>query len=67
METLKAEGDPRALGQTEVFDDYHYTGGRGKGYETWLQQQEAGPLAELKKKLEDKRGSKAGKRAKAAK
>lgn len=67
LETLKAEGDPRALGQTEVFDEYRYTAGRTKGYETWLKQQESGPLAELKQQLEAKRGSKAGKKAKAAK
>src|SRR5262245_23411342 len=68
VEMLKAEGDPRALGQTEVFDTYKYTAGRGKGYETWLQQQEAGPLAELNQKLQSKRGEKgekAGKKAKA--
>ena len=50
---LKNEGDPRALAQPEAFDPYKYTGGRGKGYETWLQQQETGPLAELKAKLEE--------------
>jgi hypothetical protein len=53
MDMLKAEGDPRALGQFEVFDTYKYQGGRGKGYETWLKEQEATKLAELKKKLEE--------------
>jgi arylsulfatase A-like enzyme len=53
MDMLKAEGDPRALGQFEVFDAYKYQGGRTKGYETWLKEQEATKLAELKKKLED--------------
>lgn len=52
MDLLKAEGDPRALGQFEVFDDYHYVGSRKKGYETWLKEQEATTLADLKKKLE---------------
>jgi N-sulfoglucosamine sulfohydrolase len=53
MQLLKAEGDPRALGQFEVFDDYHYLGGRKKGYETWLKMQEETTLAELKKRLEE--------------
>jgi hypothetical protein len=52
MDLLKAEGDPRALGEFEVFDDYHYLGGRKKGYETWLKEQEATTLAELKARLE---------------
>lgn len=51
MSLLKEEQDPRALGHTEVFDTYHYVGGRGKGYETWLKEQEA-KLSELKVKLE---------------
>jgi N-sulfoglucosamine sulfohydrolase len=50
---LKNEGDPRALAQPEAFDPYNYIGGRNKGYETWLQRQETGPLAELKTKLEE--------------
>jgi arylsulfatase A-like enzyme len=52
MGMLKEEQDPRALGKSEVFDTYEYQGGRGKGYETWLKEQEATTLAELKKKLE---------------
>jgi N-sulfoglucosamine sulfohydrolase len=70
MSALKEEGDPRALGKgDEVFDTYQYTAGRGKGYETWLASQEAGPLAELNKKLESAKSSKAakGKKAKAEK
>jgi N-sulfoglucosamine sulfohydrolase len=51
MELLKEEGDPRALGEFKVFDDYHYLSGRKKGYETWLKSQEATTLAELKKRL----------------
>jgi N-sulfoglucosamine sulfohydrolase len=68
MTMLKEEEDPRALGHFEVFDTYQYQGGRGKGYETWLKEQEATTLAELKKKLEEppKAGGKKGKRAKAA-
>jgi hypothetical protein len=53
MTMLKNEGDPRALAQPEAFDPYKYTGGRNKGYETWLKQQESGALAELKSRLEE--------------
>jgi N-sulfoglucosamine sulfohydrolase len=66
MSTLKEEGDPRALGNgDEVFDTYQYTAGRGKGYETWLAQQEATVLAELNKKLETtKKAAKGAKKGK---
>jgi arylsulfatase A-like enzyme len=37
MEMLVAEKDPRALGHAEIFDTYKYLGGRGKGYETWME------------------------------
>ena len=37
---LKAEGDPRALGNGAIFDTYKYVGARGKGYDTWLKAQE---------------------------
>jgi len=40
MALLKAEQDPRALGQAAIFDTYQYTGPRNKGYETWLKAQE---------------------------
>jgi arylsulfatase A-like enzyme len=68
MSALKEEGDPRALGRgDEVFDTYEYTAGRGKGYETWLKQQEATVLADLGEKLKAAKGSgKAAKRAKKA-
>ena len=69
MSLLKDEGDPRALGKTELFDTYQYTGGRGKGYETWLQQQEATVLQELNNKLKESatktKAKKAGKKKKA--
>jgi N-sulfoglucosamine sulfohydrolase len=66
MTMLKEEEDPRALGHFEVFDTYTYQGGRTKGYETWLKEQEATTLAELKKKLEEKAkaGGKKGKKGK---
>ena len=63
MSLLKDEGDPRALGHFEVFDTYQYKGGRAKGYETWLKQQEATTLADLKKKLDEQPKSE-GKRKK---
>jgi N-sulfoglucosamine sulfohydrolase len=65
MSMLKEEGDPRALGKgDEVFDTYEYTAGRGKGYETWLAQQEATALKELDSKL---KAAKAAGKAKKAK
>jgi N-sulfoglucosamine sulfohydrolase len=36
MDLLRADQDPRALGNGAVFDTYRYVGGRTKGYETWL-------------------------------
>ena len=43
---LKAEQDPRALGNGKVFDSYRYLGGRGgKGFDEWLESQ-AAPLAD---------------------
>ncbi len=38
---LAEEKDPRALGNAAIFDTYKYVGNRGKGYETWLNAQEA--------------------------
>jgi N-sulfoglucosamine sulfohydrolase len=68
MSMLKEEQDPRALAHTEIFDTYHYTAGRGKGYETWLAQQEATVLAELNAKLESsKKAAKGGKAKRAGK
>ncbi len=60
MSLLKDEDDPRAYGHTEVFDTYKYTGARGKGYETWLKEQESTVLEELKKKLDGGAGAKKG-------
>jgi arylsulfatase A-like enzyme len=67
MDMLKAEGDPRALGQSEVFDTYKYLGGRTKGYDTWLKNQEATILAELKKKIEADAAKPPAKKGKGAK
>jgi hypothetical protein len=58
MDLLKKDEDPRALGHEEVFDTYTYQGGRGKGYETWLREQEAGVLKDLKRKLDEGKGAK---------
>lgn len=66
MSALKDEGDPRALGKgDEIFDTYQYTAGRGKGYETWLAQQEATVLKELNEKLKTTKAAAKGKKAKA--
>jgi N-sulfoglucosamine sulfohydrolase len=48
LQLLRAEGDPRALGNGNIFDTYKYVGGRQKGYETWLKAQEP-KLAEILK------------------
>jgi arylsulfatase A-like enzyme len=53
MGMLKDEKDPRALGQGAIFDTYKYTGGRAKGYETWLKAQETRVAEELKTKAEE--------------
>ncbi len=45
---LKAEQDPRALGNGAIFDTYKYLGARGKGYETWLKKQEEKATATAK-------------------
>lgn len=39
MKLLREDEDPRALGRGDILDTYKYLGGRGKGYETWLQAQ----------------------------
>ena len=45
---LRAEQDPRALGNGAIFDTYKYVGGRAKGYETWLKKQEEKAKAAVK-------------------
>jgi hypothetical protein len=35
-------------------DAYKYVGGRNKGYETWLREQEATVLKEYQKQLDDR-------------
>ena len=53
MGMLKDEQDPRALGNGAVFDTYKYMGGRAKGYDTWLKEQEARIAEEMKAKAEE--------------
>ena len=65
MRMLKEDGDPRALGKGDDFDLLKYVGGRAKAYETWLKEQEATVLLELKKKL-DEQPAKGGKKKGAA-
>ncbi len=38
---LREEGDPRVLGQAEVFDTYKYVGNRGHGYDEWRRSQQS--------------------------
>ncbi len=40
MGMLRAEKDPRALGEAAIFDTYKYTASRGKAYDTWLKAQD---------------------------
>jgi N-sulfoglucosamine sulfohydrolase len=62
MNLLKEDQDPRALGNGAVFDTYKYTGGRAKGYDTWLKEQEAKVADGLKAQAEAKpKGKAAGK------
>lgn len=53
MDTLKAEGDPRALGQGAIFDTYQYLGARKKGYDTWLKSQEAALAGTVKARIQE--------------
>ena len=46
MTMLKADQDPRALGNAAILESYAYSGGGAKGYETWLKAQEAKPTVE---------------------
>jgi N-sulfoglucosamine sulfohydrolase len=50
MAELKAEGDPRALGNGAIFDTYKYLGSRRKGYDTFLQAQDAALAESIKAK-----------------
>lgn len=36
LDRLRAEKDPRALGNGRVFDTYHYTGANKNSYDAWL-------------------------------
>ena len=45
---LRAEKDPRALGNGTIFDTYKYVGGRAKGYDTWVKKQEEKAAAAAK-------------------
>jgi arylsulfatase A-like enzyme len=63
FETLKNEGDPRALGNGAIFDSYKYVGGRAKGYETWLNEQSKKVEEALKGKFEDTKADKKKRKA----
>jgi len=57
MAALRAEQDPRALGNGAIFDTYKYVSGRTKGYDTWLKAQDE-KLAEMMKAAEAPKGKK---------
>ena len=40
---LRAEGDPRALGNGAIFESYRYTGARDHSFDTWLKRQAKAP------------------------
>ena len=61
MAMLKEEQDPRALGHPEIFDTYPYTGGRAKGYETWLKKQDEKISVEAEARGAGMKGAKTGK------
>jgi N-sulfoglucosamine sulfohydrolase len=64
LDTLKAEGDPRALGNGAVFDTYEYTKSSPKDYSTWLKTQDEIISAEAEKRSrETKAAVKKGKKA----
>jgi arylsulfatase A-like enzyme len=66
MKMLREEADPRALGNGAIFDTYKYVGGRAKGYETWLKEQEGPATEAVKAALEAQKGAKKkGKKGKA--
>ncbi|MBI3879597.1 MAG: sulfatase [Verrucomicrobia bacterium] len=62
---LKDEGDPRMEGKGDLLEAYQYVGGRNKGYETWLKEQESTTLTNLMKKLDEGGGGKKAKKKKA--
>lgn len=64
MALLREDQDPRVLGQAATLERYHYTGGRAKGYETWLAAQEEKLQQALAAKAAATRGNAAAKSAK---
>lgn len=65
MNMLRAEQDPRALGNGAIFDTYKYTGPRQKAYDTWLKEQDS-KLSELIKAQADEAPKKTGKKKQGA-
>jgi arylsulfatase A-like enzyme len=63
LDRLKAEGDPRALGNGAIFDTYEYTKSSPKDYATWLKTQDEMISEEAEKRSrETKAAVKKGKR-----
>ncbi len=65
MTMLRQEQDPRALGESAIFDTYKYVGARGKAYDTWIKAQEE-KLAALSAKSPAAAGPKQGGKKKRA-
>ena len=64
LDTLKAEGDPRALGNGAIFDTYDYVKNSPKDYDTWLKSQDAALNAELERRTLEKKAEGKPKRQK---
>jgi arylsulfatase A-like enzyme len=63
LDRLKAEGDPRALGNGAIFDTYEYTKSSPKDYATWLKTQDERISEEAERRSrETKAAVKKGKR-----
>ncbi len=55
LETLKAEGDPRALGYGAIFDTYEYVKQSPKDYDAWLAGRDDAISAEAERLSEEKK------------
>jgi hypothetical protein len=53
LDTLKAEGDPRALGRGAIFDTYEYVKQSPKDYATWLKTRDAELTSEAERRASE--------------
>ena len=56
LERLKAEGDPRALGNGTIFDTYEYVKQSPKDYDVWLKTQDERISAEAERLSQERKG-----------